>query len=531
MSGTDVREPICQRRRMRGWALAGLCGLLSAGAALGAGELAAAAVRPQSSPVVAVGARLIALAPEKVKEFAIGHFGEYDKSVLLAGIYATLAAIAVVVGLLAAYRRWAGIAGFTLFGTVGAVAAVGGPADAIPSLVSAAVGAGVLVLLIDATHTDQLTGSTRPPYGVPPHATAPPGRIDRRRLLLAGTAALALAVGGVLGGRALQAVRFAAERSRALVRLPRPASPARPVPGGVQLDVPGISRWRTTTSGFYRVDTALSVPQLPVDAWRLRIHGMVAHPLTLTFDQLVRRPLIERDITLTCVSDQVGGPYVGNARWLGAPLADLLRQAGIHPDANQLISRSVDGMTIGTPTASVLDGRDAMLAVGMNGRPLPVQHGFPVRMVVPGLYGYVSACKWIVDIEATTFAAYDAYWTARGYATHAPVRTESRIDTPRSFATVAAGTVVVAGVAWAQRRGITGVHVQVDGGPWRPAQLATAASADTWRQWLYHWQATRGSHTLRARATDTTGTTQTPRRTDPYPDGASGWHTVPVTVT
>jgi DMSO/TMAO reductase YedYZ molybdopterin-dependent catalytic subunit len=278
------------------------------------------------------------------------------------------------------------------------------------------------------------------------------------------------------------------------------------------------------------VDTALTVPQVAADGWKLRVHGMVDHPLTITYEQLLERPLIERDITLTCVSNEVGGPYIGNARWLGARLADLLREAGLHPNASQLVSRSSDGMTIGTPASVVMDGRDAMLAVGMNGEPLPVEHGFPVRMVVPGLYGYVSACKWIVDIEATTFAKYDAYWVDRGWAQQAPIKTESRIDTPRDGATRSPGTVQVAGVAWAQHRGIRKVEVQVDGGPWHEARLAAAPTTDTWRQWVWSWPATKGDHTLKVRATDTAGTTQTSDEAPPLPDGATGYHAISVKV-
>jgi DMSO/TMAO reductase YedYZ molybdopterin-dependent catalytic subunit len=545
-------------RRLAAGALAGaLAGLLAAGAAIGAGELAAASVRPAAAPVVAVGSRLITLTPEPVKEFAIRHFGTHDKTVLLAGIYLVLAGIAALVGVLARRHRAAGVAGFALFGLVGVAAAVtapgAAPPDALPSLVAAAAGAATLLILFRTaavTHpairssdtpstTGALTQASDLAGGVPVPAgdlavgggvAGGGGGVGRRRVLVAGGGAVVFAVVAGVGGRVVLGARFGVGRSRGLVRLPRAVGPAPEVAAGVELGVPGVSRWRTSNRAFYRVDTALSVPQVAAESWRLRVHGMVDRPVTLTFDELLRRPLVERDITLTCVSNQVGGPYAGNARWLGARLADLLHEAGLRPGADQLVSRSTDGMTLGTPTAAVLDGRDALLAVGMNGEPLPVEHGFPVRMVVPGLYGYVSACKWIVDLEATTFGAYDAYWTKRGYATDAPVKTASRIDTPKPFGTVRAGTVTVAGVAWAQRRGIRAVEVRVDDGPWRPAELAAAAGPDTWRQWRYRWAAIRGDHTLRVRATDGTGAAQPAERADPYPDGAAGWHTVTVTV-
>jgi DMSO/TMAO reductase YedYZ molybdopterin-dependent catalytic subunit len=324
--------------------------------------------------------------------------------------------------------------------------------------------------------------------------------------------------------------RSSVAASRAAVRLPEPVSPAAPLARGTDLRLPGLTPFRTPNDGFYRVDTALVVPQVATEDWRLRVHGMVRTEVELDFATLLRRDLVERDVTLTCVSNEVGGPYAGNARWLGAPLADLLAEAGVDPRADMLLSTSVDGMTIGTPTAAVTDGRDALLAVGMNGEPLPAEHGFPVRMVVPGLYGYVSATKWVVDLELTRFADAEAYWTERGWAEKGPVRTMSRIDTPRPFARVQPGRVAVAGVAWAQHRGIARVEVRVDEGPWKRARLAPVPSADTWRQWVWRWDARPGTHTIEVRATDADGVTQTARRADPFPAGATGWHSTTVTV-
>ncbi|MEB3962189.1 sulfite oxidase, partial [Streptomyces kunmingensis] len=339
------------------------------------------------------------------------------------------------------------------------------------------------------------------------------------------------------GGRALSGSRGQnAVASRGNVVLPAPASKAAPVPRGAALRIGGISPFMTPNDDFYRVDTALTVPRVDATKWRLRLHGKgVARELTVSFDDLLKMPLVERDITLTCVSNEVGGPYAGNARWIGVRLADLLERCGVRPPskggpADQLVARSVDGMTIGSPVEDLMDGRDALLAVGMNGQPLPFAHGFPVRMVVPGLYGYVSACKWIESIELTTFDAYDSYWVERDWARQAPIKTESRIDTPKPFARPERGTVMVAGVAWAQHRGIDKVEVRVDDGPWEEARLAAEDTRDTWRQWSYPWQATKGSHTLTVRATDRTGETQTEKRAPTVPDGASGWHSVVVTV-
>jgi DMSO/TMAO reductase YedYZ molybdopterin-dependent catalytic subunit len=308
------------------------------------------------------------------------------------------------------------------------------------------------------------------------------------------------------------------------VRLPAAAEPAPPLPAGVD------AGFVTTNADFYRVDTALTVPRVDLASWRLTIGGMVDSPVELSFADLLDRPLVERVVTLNCVSNEVGGPYIGTARWLGVPLAPLLREVGVRPDADQLLARSVDGMTIGTPTAALLDGREPLLCVGMNGEPLPVEHGFPVRMLTPGLYGYVGACKWLRELEATTFADVDAYWVERGWSPQGAVKTASRIDRPAPFTRLDAGTVPVAGVAWAQGRGIRAVEVQVDGGPWQQATLLPVPSVDTWVQWRYDWPATPGSHTLSVRATDGTGAVQPEARATPFPDGATGWHTITVSV-
>ena len=314
------------------------------------------------------------------------------------------------------------------------------------------------------------------------------------------------------------------------VVLPAPVDPAVALPGDVEVGVPGVTPFRVANADFYRVDTALVVPQIDPATWSLTVGGMVAAPFSLSYDELLAMPMVERDLTLTCVSNEVGGPYAGNARWLGVRLVDLLARADIDPAAEQLLSRSVDGWTASTPAKLALDGRDAILAVGMNGEPLPSEHGFPARLVVPGLYGFVSATKWVTSIEATTYGAQTAYWTQRGWATDAPVRTMARIDVPQPLSTVDAGRVAIAGVTWAQHRGVEGVEVQVDDGPWREARLGGAPSDDTWRQWVLAWDAVPGRHVLRVRATDRTGTTQDPERRTPFPSGATGWHEVVVTV-
>src|ERR1700722_1036360 len=353
---------------------------------------------------------------------------------------------------------------------------------------------------------------------------------DRRAFLVTAGGAVRAAAIGEVAGRSL-ATRKNVSIAQAAVRFPRAAVPAPPLPAGVNLPVPGISPFITPNGQFYRVDTALIIPQVDPTGWQLRIHGMVAREITMSFDQLLHRPLIEDYITLTCVSDPVSGPYVGNAKWLGASLSSLIRAAGPLRGAEQLFCTSVDGFTSGVPLATVLDaGRDSLVAVGMNGVALPTAHGFPARLVVPGLYGYVSACKGVVDIEVTTWAGAAAYWYQNGWAQQAPIKTESRIDGPTSGSSVKAGKGSVAGVAWAQHKGIEAVEVRVDNGPWHEATLAAVPDLDTWRQWVWEWDATAGAHTISARATDKTGYTQTSVQEPEAPNGASGYPISQVSV-
>jgi DMSO/TMAO reductase YedYZ molybdopterin-dependent catalytic subunit len=508
-----------------------LLGLLSAGVALGVGELVAALLRPAASPVIAVGNRFIVLTPEPVKRFAIKEFGTSDKTVLLSGIYLVLAVLAVLIGLLAIRSPVLGLAGIALLGALGGYCALTAhaarPSDALPSILGALVAMAFFALLVAAIAG---VGATRP-------ATLP---VDRRRFLQGSVAGAGLAVLGGFGGRMLQHRRYDASAARAAIRLPEPVSGPLPSasagavgattgPNNFDLGRSGLP-FRTPADNFYRIDTALVVPQLNPDTWKLRISGMVERPLTLTYADLLARPLVERWITLACVSNEVGGVLVGNATFRGVLLADLLREAGISPEADQLVASSSDGMTIGSPTAVVTDGRDAMLALGMNGEVLTAEHGFPVRMVVPGLYGYVSACKWITGLRATTFADYQAYWVRGGWAAQGPVKLASRIDRPVPSSEVPVGsTVPVAGVAWDQHVGVSKVEVQVDDGPWEQATLAPVPSVDTWRQWVYLWTPrSAGQHRLRVRAYDLNGTPQDARDTDPFPTGATGLHSVTV---
>ncbi|WP_063047199.1 molybdopterin-dependent oxidoreductase [Nocardia pseudovaccinii] len=365
----------------------------------------------------------------------------------------------------------------------------------------------------------------------PAASTAGAASGPQRRQVLRGiaiTGGLALLSG--VGGRLIGAQRRDVSGERAAIQLPEPSGPTTSLAPDADLKLPGLTPYLTSNSDFYRIDTALIVPQVSVDDWSLRIHGMVDHEIQLSWDDLAKRTPVETLVTLACVSNPVGGDLIGNASWRGYRLDELLAEAGPHPDADMVLSHSIDGFTAGSPLAVLTDGRDALLAVGMNGEPLPVAHGYPARLVVPGLYGYVSATKWVTELEITRFDRATAYWTRRGWSAYGPIKTGTRIDTPRARAKLQPGSTAIAGVAWAQHRGIRAVEVQIDNGPWQPARLSTEQSIDTWRQWVYDWNATPGPHTIRARATDGTGETQTEARAPVVPDGATGYPSTTIQV-
>src|SRR6476620_4478819 len=510
------------------WPVGAAIGILSGAIAIGIATLAAGVIGTGTAPVLAVGAAAVDASPEWLKRFAIDTFGTDDKTALLLGIGIVLTIAAVVLGVVSLRRPRAGLIGLIALGTIGAIAAVTRPTNgllaAVPSVAGAAAGLWAYVWLRGRAGLPTIV--ERPDGAAEP---AMPAGLDRRRFLFGGAVVAGLALAPGFVGEYLVR-RSEASASRSAVRLPSIADTGKPTPAGADLHVPGEIPFITPNDAFYRVDTALFVPAVQTDGWTLTVHGMVDTPLTLDFDQLTSRPLIERNVTLCCVSNEVGGRYIGNARWTGTLLAPLLHEAGIQPGVTQLVSRSTDGFTTGTPASVALDGRDAMLVVAMNGEALPLQHGFPVRMVIPGLYGYESACKWIAQIEATTYESYSAYWVQRGWAEQVLIKTESRIDVPKRGAAVPAGAVVVAGVAWAQHRGISKVQIQIDEGPWAPATLGAQDTVDTWRQWRYEWPAVAGAHTITVRATDGDGSVQTEVQAQPFPSGATGLHQIPVTV-
>ena len=513
--GTDTSA----RHRRRDYGKAAVAGVLAGGLALGVAEVLAAVIAPTSAPVLAVGSAFVDATPTWLKNFAVDTFGTNDKLVLLLGMGITIALFAAMAGALSLRRRIIGTVLVGLLGVAAAAAAItrasAGPLDVLPSIVGVVAGAFALDLMVDRIGD----AARRPGSGV-----------DRRSFLTAAGATAAVAALAGAGGRLLGQATRDVTASREALTLPAPATPAMEPPAGVMAEVEGMPPWQTPNPDFYRIDTALQVPRINPADWTLRVHGMVEGEVEVTFDELVAEELVEQWITLTCVSNEVGGDLAGNAVWLGYPIARLLERARPTDGADMVLSRSDDGFTAGTPLQALTDDRGSMLAVSMNGEPLPLEHGFPVRMVVPGLYGYVSATKWVTEMEVTTYAEKTAYWTDRGWNAKGPILTASRIDVPGSFAKLGAGPVVVAGTAWAQHRGITAVEIQVDDGDWAPATLAAEATIDTWRQWTYEWDAPSGSHTLRVRATDGEGEMQTEEMARPIPSGATGWHSVVVQV-
>jgi len=517
---SDTESPKGEHR-----ALFAASGLVAAGVGLGLAELSTSVNRAWRSPVEVVAEVVIDQAPSSITKFGIEVFGKNDKLALVIGILVTLTIVGVVVGLLSRRRPIVGDVAFGLFAVAGAGAALqvaNAPVSAIvPSLVAGGVGALVLrflrgrIVAIPATKPVSDDGSA--------------DGTSRRTFLALTGGLVALGAVAAAGGRALRD-RFSAVDSRNNLVLPAADRPGPTVTEAYATDVEGMTPFTTSNADFYRIDTALTVPQVPVESWELEIKGMVDEPLTLTFDELTEFGLVEADVTMTCVSNRVGGDLVGNARWLGVPLQRLLDEVGVDPDADQLVGRSIDGYTCGFPVSAVGDGRTCLVAVGMNGEPLPLEHGFPARLVTAGLYGYISATKWLTEIELTTFEDFDSYWVPRGYADRAPIRTQCRIDIPRTGEQVTAGPQYIAGVAWAQTKGITKVEVKVDDGPWQEAELADELTDETWRQWRIEWDAQVGSPRLLCRATDGDGVLMPEERTEPLPDGASGWQSKLVIV-
>jgi DMSO/TMAO reductase YedYZ molybdopterin-dependent catalytic subunit len=500
-------------------------------AALGTSELLAGLLPGATSLVAAVGQVIVDNQPAGAKDVAVALFGTNDKLALELVIVLVGLAIGAGLGILAARRYDLAALGFAAFGVLGFLAALGDP-EASPAIVAvaAAVSVGVgLWVLGWLVAPERATAAADVSTASGPAPATMPDWSRRSFIVRTGTVGVAALVAG-LGGRLLL------ERQRSpggpAIALP-PASGLAPVlDAGMDLSttVAGLTPLVMPNDEFYRIDTALLYPTPNTTDWTLRIHGLVDRETTLTWDELLGLPMFEQYVTIACVSNEVGGDLVGNAKWTGVKLREVLALAGVQPSATQLVGRSVDGWTAGMPNAWVMDpAREPMVAIQMNDEPLPPVHGFPARLIVPGLYGYVSATKWLAELELTTLESFDGYWVPLGWSKEAPILTQSRIDTPRTGQSVAAGRVPVAGIAWAPDRGISKVEVSVDG-QWREARLARPISDATWVQWVIDWDATPGGHMIAVRATDGTGAVQEERRTPPAPDGARGWNSITVQV-
>jgi len=525
--------------RVHRW-LAALTGVVSAIVVLGVAELCALVTGNAGSPLFAVGSLVIDLAPAGAKEMMIALFGTGDKAALLALLGILIVAGSAFAGWLELRRPPFGVVTFGLASLVAVIAVVtragSSGFDGVPTVIGAVVGVVILrsalgrLALWRAARERQATAAKKSRV---PNRAGPGSRMERRSFLTMTILAGGIAVVAGTGARIANAGATVATEVRRKIALPAAATPVAPVPAGTSLDIPGLSTFVTPNSTFYRIDTALQVPAVDSGTWKLKVTGEVENEIEIDFAELLAKPLIEHYATLTCVSNEVGGDLIGNALWLGWPIRDLLALAKPKPGADMVLSTSIDGFTAGTPLSVLQDvNTEALLAVGMNGSPLPAEHGFPVRLVVPGLYGYVSATKWVVSLEVTRFSQAQGYWTPRGWDALGPAKLESRIDTPRADSAVSRSspTVPIAGVAWSQHVGVSKVEVQVDGGPWELATLADSVSADTWRQWVYQWKPTKGSHRLRVRATDANGNRQSEADVPSAPNGAEGWHQINVTA-
>ncbi len=503
---------------------AALAGLAAGAAALGGAELLAGILPGAASPTIAVGDLVISLQPPGAKQF-VDLFGEADK--LLLNLLVAFVALVLAAGLGLLARTRPGLARIAIaLGAIVLLAA--GLRDPLSEPITTLLVVAAAVAIAIGVLTQLLRMAAE--HGRPPLAEMPSW--GRRRFLGTSIAVIGVAAASGVAGRALLAGGRLTGGAPQVGSIPKPTASASPPPSGGSLEVPGLSPLITPNRDFYRIDTALLVPRPDVDDWRLSVTGMVERPFELTYDELAALPLHEQYVTIACVSNEVGGNLVGNALWTGVHLKDLLERAGVNPAATQIVGRSVDGFTAGFPTAWALaDDREALVAIAMNGEPLPPNHGFPARLIVPGLYGYVSATKWLSEIELTTLEAFDAYWVPLGWDKEAPILTQSRIDVPREGARVEAGTIAVAGVAWAPDRGVSAVEVQIDEDGWEPAELSAPISDATWVQFVRRWEATAGEHLVRVRAIDGDGETQTDQKTPPAPNGARGHHTIRVTVT
>ncbi len=495
----------------------GILGIVAVGAGLAVAELLSSIKSGMNGPIVSIGNRVIDYVPASIEKFAIRTFGVNDKHALVITISILVLILAILIG----RSHFSGkriranliVAFMTIIAVVASIFdASAGVLSVLPSLAAGGMTIWILKILenrIKQKDSEDLT-------------------LNRREFIKT--------VGFIAVGSAAAVIasnffrtQASAQLQRLNILLPKALKFLPPPPTDPALTTAGLSKLFTPNGEFYRIDTAIVVPNINIETWRLKIDGMVNNPLEFTYKELTDRPVFELDATIACVSNEIGGDLVGNARWLGIRLDDLVREASPFASADQVMGHSIDGFTAGFPVA-VLDGRDAMIAIGMNGEPLPVDHGFPARVIVPGIYGYVSATKWLTRIELTRFDQAQGYWIPRGWSAQAPIKTAARIDTPTIGSTVSAGQRIIAGVAWAPIRGISKVEVRVNNGVWRPATLGPALAKTSWRQWWIDWEAEPGDVLLAVRATDGSGALQSSKSVPIEPNGAEGWHTINVTV-
>lgn len=554
-SGMGGSKGRLRQRRRTVWA--GVCGLVAVALGVAGGELTAAAVSPSLSPITAVGGVAIDAMPPGVKEGVISLFGTSDKLVFLLSMCVVIAALAFLAGIAELRRKFAGIAGIAVFGVIGVLAVLSRAESSTAALAGPLVAAGLGMVFLTAFRNrlrewlpaePGAAAANAGPAGTKPVSTSEDGAPaeaepaeagpadawpvagDRRRFLKSiGVGAVVAVVAGTFAA-VVRTTATGIQEARAKLRLPPPASPAPAIPAAARVPLAGLTPLVTPNTDFYRIDTALVVPTVDPAGWKLGVTGMVDREVEIDLATLLGKPLIERYVTIACVSNEVGGDLIGNAKWLGWPVRELLAMAGVKSGADMVLSSSTDGFTASTPLQAMTDQRDAIIAVGMNGDLLPLEHGFPARLIVPGLYGFVSATKWVSNLKVTTFANDAGYWTSRGWSDHGPIKTSSRIDVPRDGGSVKAGRVAVGGVAWAQERGISKVQVRVDRGNWQDAMLAEGISKDTWYQWSARLDLAQGSHQLQVRAFDGGGTPQTEQVEPVAPNGASGYHTITVSA-
>jgi DMSO/TMAO reductase YedYZ molybdopterin-dependent catalytic subunit len=482
-----------------------LAGAAGAALQLAAGELAASLLPGARSPVTGMGRAFIDLTPGPLVDMTVATVEGMDKPLLMTNLVANFLGVGTWAGLAHPSRPRAAAALMIGHGVLAGVAAASRPeAAGRRSLLAGALGAGA-------------------GYG----ALRMLGRRPSALPAVLGTAVLA----GGMARRRIGARAEALERRRLERRLPAPTRPLPAPPPEASLSAPQLSALFTSNGAFYETDVTFPPPALDAGAWTLRVHGLVDRPFELSYSELLALGLEELDATLVCVHNPVGGHRIGTARWLGVPLARLLERAGVRPEADQVLARSVDGFSAGVPLTVLDEDRAALVAVGMNDEPLPAGHGYPARLLVPGLWGADANTKWLSELEVTTFAAVADYWDRRGWPREpSPVEPSSRIDVPRERAVLPAGSAVVAGVAWAPPHGVEQVEVSIDSGPWQVAELSAELDPHAWRQWLRPWEAAPGRHDLRVRTRSRSGAVQSEESSPPYPRGAHGLHAVEVEV-